>query len=199
MRPIRACLRALLLLVVTTIPAFAHTGDPSGGFSGGFLGGFTHPLFGPDHVVAMVAVGLWGAFLGAPPMLVLPVVFPLVMAVGAVLGIVGVPLPVAELAIAASAVVLGLMVASAARPPLSIAATIVGVFAIFHGYAHGAELPAGTDAAAFSIGFVTATGLLHLAGISLGLTVRWPAGRIGVRGTGAAIACAGLLFLWRLA
>ena len=195
MRLIRANVRATVLLVLTAIPAFAHTGD----LSGGFLGGFAHPLFGPDHVVAMVAVGLWGAFLGPPPMLVLPIVFPLVMAVGGVLGIIGIPLPAAELAIAASAIVLGLMVASAARPPLWVAATIVAAFAIFHGYAHGAELPAGTDAAAYSIGFVIATGLLHLAGIALGLTVRWPAGRLGVRGTGAAIACAGLLFLWRLA
>jgi urease accessory protein len=195
MRLIRANLRATVLLVLTAIPAVAHTGD----LSGGFLSGFAHPLFGPDHVVAMVAVGLWGAFLGPPPIFVLPIVFPLVMAVGGALGIVGVPLPAAEPAIAASAIVLGLMVASAARPPLWVAATIVAVFAIFHGYAHGAELPAGTDAAAYSIGFVTATGLLHLAGITLGLAVRWPAGRMGVRGTGAVIACAGLLFLWRLA
>jgi urease accessory protein len=195
MPPIRANLRAILLLILTTKPAVAHTGD----FSGGLLGGFAHPLFGPDHVVAMVAVGLWGAFLGPPAMFALPIVFPLVMAVGGALGIVGVPLPAAELAIAASAMVLGLMVASAARPPLWVAATIVAAFAIFHGYAHGAELPAGTDAAAYSIGFVTATGLLHLVGIALGLTVRWPAGRMGVRGTGAVIACAGLLFLWRLA
>jgi urease accessory protein len=195
MRDIRANARAILLLVLTVAPAFAHTGD----LSGGFQGGFAHPLFGPDHVVAMVAVGLWGAFLGPPPMFVLPIVFPLVMAFGGVLGIIGVPLPAAELVIAASAIVLGLMVASAARPPLWVAATIVAAFAIFHGYAHGAELPAGTDAAAYSIGFVTATGFLHLAGIGLGLTVRWPAGRMGVRGTGAAIACAGLLFLWRLA
>ena len=195
MRLIQATLRATVLLMLTAIPAIAHTGD----LNGGFLGGFAHPLFGSDHVVAMVAVGLWGAFLGPPPMFVLPIVFPLVMAVGGVLGIVGVPLPAAELAIATSAIVLGLMVASAARPPLWVAATIVAAFAIFHGYAHGAELPAGTDAAAYSIGFVTATGLLHLVGIALGLTVRWPAGRVGVRGTGAVIACAGLLFLWRLA
>ena len=195
MRLIRTSLCTTALLLLAAIPAAAHTGD----LSGGFLGGFAHPLFGPDHVVAMVAVGLWGAFLGPPPMFILPIVFPLVMAVGGVLGIVAVPLPAPELAIAASAIVLGLMVASAARPPLWVAAAIVAAFAIFHGYAHGAELPAGTDAAAYSIGFVTATGLLHLAGIALGLTVRWPAGRIGVRGTGAAIACAGLLFLWRLA
>jgi urease accessory protein len=195
MRVMRTGLRATVLLLLAALPAVAHTGD----LSGGFLGGFAHPLFGPDHVVAMVAVGLWGAFLGPPPMFILPIVFPLVMAVGGVLGILAVPLPAAELAIAASAIVLGLMVASAARPPLWVAATIVAAFAIFHGYAHGAELPAGTDAAAYSIGFVTATGLLHLAGIALGLTVRWPAGRIGVRGTGAAIAGAGLVFLWRLA
>jgi urease accessory protein len=195
MRPFRWGLRASLLLVLTAVPAFAHTGS----LSGGFLGGFAHPLFGPDHVVAMVAVGLWGAFLGVPAIFVLPIIFPLVMAAGGVLGILGVPLAGAEVAIAASAIVLGAMVASAARPPLWIAAAIVGAFAIFHGYAHGAELPAGSDAAAYSIGFVIATGLLHLAGISLGLTVRWPAGRIGVRGTGAAIACAGLVFLWRLA
>ncbi|HEY7083731.1 MAG TPA: HupE/UreJ family protein [Hyphomicrobiaceae bacterium] len=195
MRMARTSLRAAVLLLLGAMPAAAHTGN----LSGGFLGGFAHPLFGPDHVVAMVAVGLWGAFLGPPPMFILPIVFPLVMAIGGVLGILAVPLPAAELAIAASAIVLGLMVASAARPPLWVAATIVAAFAIFHGYAHGAELPAGTDAAAYSIGFVTATGLLHLAGIALGLTVRWPVGRIGVRGTGAAIAGAGVVFLWRLA
>jgi urease accessory protein len=109
------------------------------------------------------------------------------------------PLPGAEVAIAVSAVVLGMMVATAARPPLWVAALVVGIFAIFHGYAHGAELPPGADAVAYSVGFVVATGLLHLAGIALGLTVRWPAGRIGVRGAGAAIAAAGVAFLWRLA
>jgi urease accessory protein len=170
-----------------------------GSLSGGFLGGLGHPLFGPDHVVAMVAVGLWGAFLGAPAIYTLPVVFPLVMAFGGALGILGAPLPGAEAAIAISAVVLGSMVAMAARPPLWAAAAVVGALAVFHGYAHGAELPPGADAVAYSIGFVVATGLLHLAGIALGLAARWPAGRIGVRGAGAAIACAGIAFLWRLA
>src|SRR5947199_5760842 len=161
-------------------PALAHIVD--GSATGGFLGGFAHPIFGLDHVVAMVAVGLWGAFLGPPAIFILPVVFPLVMAFGGVLGIVGVPLSGAEVAIAASAAVLGLMVALVARPPLWIAAVIVGAFAIFHGHAHGAELPAGADAVAYFIGFVVATGLLHLTGIAFGLTVRWPAGRICVRG-----------------
>ena len=136
-------------------PALAHTGS----VSGGFVGGFAHPLFGLDHAVAMVAVGLWGAFLGAPAMFILPVVFPLVMALGGVLGIFGVALPGVEIGIAVSAAVLGMMVALAARPPLWVAVVIVGLFAIFHGHAHGAELPAGADALAYSAGFVVATGL----------------------------------------
>jgi urease accessory protein len=163
--------------------------------TGGFADGFAHPLFGPDHIVAMVAVGLWGAFLGAPAIWLLPITFPLVMALGGVLGIIGVPIPGVEIGIAASAIVLGLMVALAARPPLWIAAALVGAFAIFHGHAHGAELPAAADAVAFSLGFVIATGMLHLCGIAFGLLARWPAGRIAVRTAGAAIALAGVAFL----
>jgi urease accessory protein len=182
----------VVLAAVSAAPALAHTGD---GLSGGFIGGFGHPLFGPDHVAAMVAVGLWGAFLGPPAIWLLPIVFPLVMALGGVLGILGVPLPGVEIGIAASAIVLGLMVALAAQPPLVIAAVLVGAFAIFHGHAHGAELPPGANVVAFSIGFVVATGLLHLAGISFGLLSRWPAGRIAVRAAGGAIALAGVVFL----
>jgi urease accessory protein len=190
-------MRSLLALVCLLIasPAFAHTG---GGLAGGFAGGFAHPFFGLDHVAAMVAVGLWGAFLGMPAMLLLPVVFPLVMAAGGVLGILGVPLPGIEIGIAVSAVVLGLMVALAAKPNLWVAALIVGVFAIFHGHAHGAELPDGADAVAYSIGFVIATGLLHLAGIGFGLLAAYPSGRIAVRAAGSLIAIAGLVFLGRL-
>jgi len=180
-----------LALVLVGSPALAHTGS----VAGGFLGGFAHPVFGPDHVVAMVAVGLWGAFLGASAIWLLPVVFPLVMAFGGVVGILGVPIPAVETGIATSAVVLGLMVALAARPPLWVAAALVGVFAIFHGHAHGAELPAGADAVAYSLGFVIATGLLHLAGVAFGLTAGWPAGRIAVRTAGGAIALAGIAFL----
>jgi urease accessory protein len=184
----------ILALVVAASPALAH----SGRVSGGLVGGFAHPLFGLDHVVAMVAVGLWGAFLGPPAMFTLPVVFPLVMAGGGVLGILGVPLPGVEVGIAVSAVILGMMVALAARPPLWIAAAIVGAFAVFHGHAHGAELPPGADALAFSAGFVIATGLLHLCGIAFGLLARWPQGCIAVRAAGGLIAIAGLTFLGRL-
>jgi urease accessory protein len=181
----------VLALAAAVAPACAHTGN----VAQGFLGGIAHPVFGPDHVVAMVAVGLWGAVLGAPAIWVLPVAFPLVMALGGVLGIIDVPLPAVEAGIAASAIVLGLMVALAARPPLWVAAPLVGVFAIFHGHAHGAELPAGVDAIAYSLGFVVATGLLHLAGIAFGLLTGWSAGRLAVRAAGGAIALAGLVFL----
>lgn len=185
---------ALLTLAVAT-PAAAHTGED---FAGGFAGGFMHPLLGPDHIAAMLAVGLWGAFLGAPAIFILPVVFPLVMAAGGVLGILGVPLPGIEIGIAGSALVLGLMVALAARPHLVVAAALVGAFAIFHGHAHGTELPDGADALAYALGFVIATGLLHLAGIGFGWLTQYPGGRMAVRAAGGAIAIAGLVFLGRL-
>jgi urease accessory protein len=184
-----------LTALLAAVPASAHTGS----LSGGFVGGLMHPVFGLDHVIAMVAVGLWGAFLGPPAIYMLPVAFPLIMALGGVLGILGVPLPGVEIGIAISAIVLGLMVAIAARPPIGIALLVVGAFAIFHGHAHGTELPAGADAVAYSLGFVIATGLLHLTGIAFGLLVRWPMGKVAVRTLGALIACAGVLFLVRLA
>jgi urease accessory protein len=170
----------------------AHTGD---GVVGGFLSGLTHPIFGFDHVVAMIAVGLWGAFLGQPAIWLLPVVFPLVMAFGGLAGVLGVPIPGVEAGIALSALVLGAMVALALRPPLWVAAILVGAFAIFHGHAHGTELPEAASPLAYGVGFVTATGLLHLSGIALGLLSRWPAGLGAVRVGGCLIACAGLFFL----
>jgi urease accessory protein len=172
--------------------ALAHT---EAGVAGGFLSGFTHPIFGFDHVVAMVAVGLWGAFLGQPAIWLLPVVFPVVMAFGGLAGVLGVPLPGVEMGIAASAVALGAMVALALRPPLWVAAILVGGFAIFHGHAHGTELPEAANPLAYGVGFVIATGLLHLSGIALGLLARWPAGLQAVRVGGGAIACVGLYFL----
>jgi urease accessory protein len=160
-----------------------------------FWGGFSHPIFGPDHVIAMVAVGLWGAFLGPPAIWLLPVVFPLVMAIAGAAGVLGLPLHGVETGIALSAIMLGAMVAAAAKPPLWVAALLVGAFAIFHGYAHGVELPVGADAIAFSMGFVLATGMLHLAGIGFGTLSHWPAGRIAVRVAGAVIAAIGFGYL----
>jgi urease accessory protein len=191
----RLIVLAFCTILISAGPAAAHI---ESGLAGGFGSGFAHPLLGLDHIAAMVAVGLWGAFLGAPAIWVLPIVFPLVMAFGGILGILGVPLPGVEIGIAISAVVLGLMVALAVKPHLAIAAIIVGAFAIFHGYAHGTELPEDSNAVAYSAGFVIATGLLHLCGIAIGLLTHWPAGRIAVRFAGSAIAVAGLVFLGKL-
>ncbi len=181
-----------LLLVLGSSPASAHSGADT---ASGLISGFVHPLAGADHIVAMAAVGLWGAFLGAPAVWLLPVIFPAVMAFGGALGIMGVPVPATETGIAISGVVLGLMVLLAARPPLWVAATLVGLFSIFHGYAHGVELPQSASPLTYSIGFVTSTGLLHLGGIALGLLARWPLGRTFVRGCGGVIAGVGLGFL----
>jgi urease accessory protein len=190
-RTLGAALPAAILLLAAA-PALAHSET---GVAGGLVSGFLHPLLGLDHVVAMVAVGLWGAFLGQPAIWLLPVTFPLVMAVGGALGVLGMPLPMVEEGIAASALVLGLMVALAARPPLALAALLVGFFALFHGHAHGTELPEAADPVAYAVGFVVATGLLHLLGIAFGLLVGSRAGRLAVRTAGGVIALAGLAFL----
>jgi urease accessory protein len=167
------------------------------GASAGFLTGLKHPISGLDHVLAMIAVGLWGAQLGAPAVWVLPVTFPMVMAFGGFLGLVGIPLPGVEVGIALSAIMLGLVVAGEAKPPLAVAAVLVGFFAVFHGHAHGTELPAGQSGLTYSIGFVVATGCLHAVGIAIGLVHRWKAGRIGLRLAGAFVAIAGVYFFWR--
>ena len=185
---------AALVLCALALPGSALAHDAAGSASG-FVTGFLHPIFGWDHVVAMVAVGLLGALLGPPAIFLLPIVFPLVMAFGGALGVTGVPLPGVEVGIAVSAIVLGLMVAAGRQIPLAVAAAVVGAFAIFHGHAHGTELPAATDALGYAIGFVVGTGLLHLVGIALGLPAHWSAGRTLVRALGGAIAVAGVAFL----
>ena len=167
------------------------------GQTAGLLSGLVHPLSGLDHVLAMVAVGLWGAVLGQPAIWVLPVAFPMVMALGGLMGLLGFPLTGVEVGIALSAVVLGAMVLTEARPPLWLAALQVAAFAIFHGHAHGRELPEGASALLYSLGFVIATGLLHAVGILLGAAHRWAVGRRVVQAAGGGVAIAGVLFLWR--
>jgi urease accessory protein len=125
----------------------------------------------------------------------LPVVFPVVMAAGGALGVAGVPLSFVETGIALSAVVLGLAVAFVLRPPLWVAAAIVGFFAIFHGHAHGTELPEAANAFAYAVGFVLATGFLHLSGIVFGLLIKVPHGVTAVRGAGGLIALIGMAYL----
>ena len=121
----------------------------------------------------------------------------MVMACGGFLGLIGVPLPGVECGIAASALLLGAMVSLEARPPLLWAAVLVGIFGLYHGHAHGTELPDGQSGMVYSMGFVIATGCLHAAGIALGLIHPWPAGRWALRGAGACIAIMGLFFIWR--
>jgi len=175
-------------------PAFAHTGT---GLAGGFVSGFIHPLTGFDHMLAMVSVGLWGAFLGRPLIIALPVIFPTVMAFGALLGMANVPLPPVEYGIAVSVLVLGAMIALAIRAPVWLACVIVGLFGLFHGYAHGKELPSAADPIGYAAGFVLSTGMLHVAGIAIGLLNDRPGGVIVTRSLGGVVAASGLFFLYK--
>ena len=182
------------LSCVVTSPAFAHE---QAGVAGVLLSGLLHPLTGIDHLIAMVAVGLWGAQLGAPAIWLLPITFPLVMAFGGILGVLRIPLPMPETVIALSAIALGAAVAMRLRLPFAAAAVVVGVFAIFHGHAHGAELPGSANPLAYGVGFVTATGLLHLCGIAIGTLTQWRTGEQLVRVLGVMIAALGGYFLAR--
>jgi urease accessory protein len=173
--------------------AYAHSGT---GVPGGFVSGFLHPLSGPDHLLAMVSVGLWGAFLGRPLIYLLPVIFPTVMAAGAVLAMIGLRLPPVEIGIALSVLVLGGCIALAVKAPVWVASVIVAAFALFHGYAHGQELPSAADPVAFSAGFVLATGLLHVLGIAIGTLNAYPGGRAATRVAGGLIAASGAWFLY---
>ena len=184
---------ATLALCLQASVAIAHVGQ--GDIPGGFVAGVEHPVFGVDHVVAMIAVGIWGAQLGQPAIWVLPVTFPLVMSIGGILGGLGLPMPGIEIGIAVSAIVLGCMIALAARPPLWVAAALVGTFAIFHGYAHGTELPDSANAIAFAAGFVIATGTLHALGILIGVANKWRRGGQVLRVIGGGIAACGMYFL----
>jgi urease accessory protein len=181
-------------LIFAPVPASAHIQQ---GEAAGFLTGFLHPISGLDHVLAMVAVGLWGAQLGAPAIWVLPVAFPLVMAMGGMLGLMGVPVPGIEYGIAASAILLGAAVMLEMRPPLVLTAMVVGIFAIFHGHAHGTELPPNQSALLYSMGFVIATGCLHALGIGIGVVHQWTWGQKVLRAAGAVVAVGGVFFMWK--
>jgi urease accessory protein len=193
----RKVVQYLPLLVVLLLWSQGASAHIVRGEAIGFISGLKHPISGLDHIVAMVSVGLWGAQLGRPAIWVLPVTFPLVMAVGGFLGLIGVPLPGVEIGIALSGVMLGAMVLLEARPPLAIAGILVGIFAIFHGHAHGAELPAGQSGLLYSLGFIIATGFLHGCGITIGLLHRWTSGRAAIRVAGAFVMVTGGVFLWQ--
>lgn len=183
---------ATLALLTVSSQGLAHDG---GGLVGGFGAGFSHPLSGLDHMLAMIAVGLWGALLGRPLILALPMIFPGFMAFGAGLGMVALPVPPVETGIALSVLTLGLMILFAVRASAPVACLIVAAFGMFHGYAHGLELPLSADPIGYTAGFVLSTGLLHLSGIALGLLKSSAAGMLALRGAGGAIAAAGLVFV----
>ena len=184
----------ILTLLVWPLSAWAHV---ESGQPGGFLSGLWHPASGLDHVLAMVAVGLWGAQLGAPAVWLLPVAFPMTMAFGGMLGLMGLPLPGIEIGIAVSGVVLGALILGETRLPLAVAVVLVAIFAIFHGHAHGTELSPGQNAMLYSLGFVISTGSLHAVGIGMGLVYRWNLGRLVLRAAGSLVMTGGLIFLWR--
>lgn len=186
------------LLAVAPSAAFAHTGL---GDTAGFMHGFSHPVGGIDHVLAMVAVGIFAYQLGSRALWLVPATFVLVMAAGGALGIAGVGIPYIEMGIALSVVILGAIIALGVKAPVAIAMAIVGVFAIFHGHAHGAEMPADTSGAMYAAGFMLGTALLHVVGIGLVFLI----GRIGeargpniVRAAGAATCLAGLALVVKL-
>lgn len=186
-------LLAAVAFAASTAPAFAHL-DPAE--HGSLLAGFTHPLSGIDHILVMIAVGLWAAQIGGRALWVVPSAFVGTMAFGFALAMAGVHLPFVEPAILASVVALGLLVAMAVRLETVACAAVVGVFALFHGYAHGGELGV-AGALPFSVGFVIATALLHIAGIGLGLGVgRLSSGRIISRVLGGITAFAGLALIF---
>lgn len=184
---------ALALATAVAGQADAHI---LGGAMGGFGSGFEHPLLGPDHLLAMLAVGLWGAQLGGRSVWSLPATFPLIMCVGGIVGMTDLfPIPFLELGIGLSVLVLGLVIAAAWKAPEAVALMLISVFAIFHGYAHGQELPSAADPAAYAVGFVVATGLIHVVGVGIGLLLgRIREGRL-VRLLGGLVSLCGVYFV----
>jgi len=178
--------------LVLSGPAAAHIIQ---GQQGGFGSGFEHPLTGPDHFLAMFAVGLWGAQMGGRSVWTLPVTFPLIMVAGGIAGMLGIPLRGIEIGIALSILALGLAIAFAWRPAEWVALILIAYFALCHGYAHGAELPLATDPADYAVGFVLATGMIHLFGIGVGLGLNKPAQGRFARALGALIGLGGIYFL----
>jgi urease accessory protein len=162
------------------------------GEANGFSSGFSHPLFGLDHVLAMVAVGLWAAQLGGRSRWMVPSAFVILMTVGGALGMTGVHVPMVETGILSSVLVLGILIAAAVRLPTVAGMALVGLFAIFHGHAHGTEIPAAASGFTYALGFVLATIALHACGIGLGMLAQKRMIAPALRFAGAAIAIAGV-------
>jgi urease accessory protein len=180
------------LLALTPALAQAHPGHVG---AHSFMGGFNHPLSGFDHILAMIAVGLWAAQLGGRAMYLVPAAFVSLMTLGGAMGMAGIHLPMVETGILVSILVLGLLIAAAVRLPTAAGMAIVGLFALFHGHSHGTELPAAATGVTYAIGFILATALLHACGIGLGLLAQKKLPAPAIRFAGAAIVLAGIC-LW---
>ena len=182
---------ALVALLAAPTLGFAHAGV---GETTGFMHGFGHPISGLDHILAMVMVGVFALQLGGRALWLIPSTFVLVMAVGGALGVMGVGVPFVEVGIALSVIVLGAIVALGIKAPVAISMGIVGLFAIFHGHAHGAEMPEDAGGVAYAAGFMIATVLLHVVGIAIGFVIGKASerrGRIVTRSAGGIVAIAG--------
>ncbi|MBA4099719.1 MAG: urease accessory protein [Rhodospirillum sp.] len=188
-RPTRIIASAAVMGLALAAPAFAHTGV--GAHSHGFAAGFLHPLMGVDHLLAMLGVGVWAAQLGKRATWLVPAAFVGVMVAGAGLALAGAPLPLVEFGIAGSVLVIGALIAFGTRMPVGLAMGLVGLFALFHGHAHGTELPGFAHPAAYGAGFVSATALLHVAGVGIALVARQHAAKLPFRVAGAAMAVVG--------
>lgn len=180
-------------LVFAPAAALAHPGHDG---AGGLTHGLIHPLTGIDHVLAMIAVGVLAAQYGGRALWLVPMSFLVAMAIAGVIGMAGIVVPIAEVGIGVSIVVLGLALAFQFRPPTFVAMAVIGFFALFHGYAHGAELPNGTAGLSFALGFLLATALLHSTGVGLGLLMqRQASSRRLIQASGGAMALVGVALL----
>jgi urease accessory protein len=184
---------ARLTFALALVPVLAHAHPGHGAETGGIGWGFAHPFLGLDHILAMIAVGLWAVQLGKRALWLLPLAFVSAAALGGALGMSGIRLPFVEPAILASVIGLGALVALAARLPLGVSAIVVSLAALLHGQAHGSELPANASGFQAIAGFIAATALLHAIGIAGGLTLQRTARQRAIRAAGAAIFSAAVL------
>ncbi|MBM4197629.1 MAG: HupE/UreJ family protein [Gammaproteobacteria bacterium] len=186
----------LALLIALLLPGFAFAHEANSLPYGSFLAGVTHPVVGPDHFLAMVSVGLVSAQIGGRAIWTVPATFVSVMTIGGLLGAADAGLAAIEAGIAVSVLVLGLAIAADRRLPVLLAMAAVGLFAIFHGYAHGAEMPVIAEPLRYAAGFLIGTAALHCLGLLIGdITRHYERGRVGLRVAGAVIAACGLWFL----
>jgi len=184
-------LRTIFVALGVLLPTFAHA-HAGVGETNGFMHGLTHPASGLDHVCAMLAVGLWAAQMGGRSMWAVPLTFVSVMALGGSLPMLGIGLPFVEQGIVLSVLLLGVLIAAAVRLPLILSSGMVGLFALWHGHAHGAEMPALASGIEYALGFMLMTVSLHVIGIAFGLGMQRLARERVIHAAGASIALCGM-------